>query len=215
MDAARIERVYSAYSRVYDRIFGKVFQDSREVLASSLQLRPGSQVLEVGVGTGLVLPLYPSHCRVTGIDLSDGMLAKARERVETLELSHVVALERMDASQMTFADDTFDVVVAAYVVTAVPDHRGLMREIIRVARPGARVLLVNHFVNGSGLLAALERAVSPICKHIGFRTDLSVGQVLEGLPLEVTRHEKVKPLKLWHLVECRNDKARGAPHAGH
>jgi len=185
------------------------------VLASSLQLRPGSQVLEVGVGTGLVLPLYPSHCRVTGIDLSDGMLAKARERVETLELSHVVALERMDASQMTFADDTFDVVVAAYVVTAVPDHRGLMREIIRVARPGARVLLVNHFVNGSGLLAALERAVSPICKHIGFRTDLSVGQVLEGLPLEVTRHEKVKPLKLWHLVECRNDKARGAPHAGH
>ena len=214
MDAARIERVYSAYSRVYDRIFGKVFQDSREVLASSLELRPGSQVLEVGVGTGLVLPLYPSHCRVTGIDLSEGMLAKARERVEALELSHVVALERMDASQMTFADDTFDVVVAAYVVTAVPDHRGLMREIIRVARPGARVLLVNHFVNGSGVLAALERAVSPVCKYVGFRTDLSVGQVLDGLPLEVTRHEKVKPLKLWHLVECRNDKGRGAPHAG-
>jgi phosphatidylethanolamine/phosphatidyl-N-methylethanolamine N-methyltransferase len=215
MDATRVERVYSAYSRVYDRIFGKVFQDSREVLASSLELRPGSQVLEVGVGTGLVLPLYPSHCRVTGIDLSEGMLAKARERVEALELSHVVALERMDASQMTFADDTFDVVVAAYVVTAVPDHRGLMREIIRVARPGARVLLVNHFVNGSGLLAALERAVSPVCKHIGFRTDLSVEQVLEGLPLEVTRHEKVKPLKLWHLVECRNEKARGALRVEH
>jgi phosphatidylethanolamine/phosphatidyl-N-methylethanolamine N-methyltransferase len=212
MDATRVERVYSAYSRVYDRIFGKVFQDSREVLASSLELRPGSQVLEVGVGTGLVLPLYPSHCRVTGIDLSEGMLAKARERVEALELSHVVALERMDASQMTFADDTFDVVVAAYVVTAVPDHRALMREIIRVARPGARVLLVNHFVNGSGLLAALERAVSPMCKHIGFRTDLSVGQVLEDLPLEVTRHEKVKPLKLWHLVECRNVKAGRVTH---
>jgi len=212
MDAARIERVYSAYSRVYDRIFGKVFQDSREVLASSLELRPGSQVLEVGVGTGLVLPLYPSHCRVTGIDLSEGMLAKARERVEALELSHVVALERMDASQMTFTDDTFDVVVAAYVVTAVPDHRALMREIIRVARPGARVLLVNHFVNGSGLLAALERAVSPVCKHVGFRTDLSLEQVLDGLPLEVTRHEKVKPLKLWHLVECRNAKAGRVTH---
>jgi len=212
MDAARIERVYSAYSKVYDRIFGKVFQDSREVLASSLELRPGSQVLEVGVGTGLVLPLYPSHCRVTGIDLSEGMLAKARERVEALELSHVVALERMDASQMSFADDTFDVVVAAYVVTAVPDHRALMREIIRVARPGARVLLVNHFVNGRGLLAALERAVSPVCKHVGFRTDLSLEQVLDGLPLEVTRHEKVKPLKLWHLVECRNAKTGRVTH---
>jgi phosphatidylethanolamine/phosphatidyl-N-methylethanolamine N-methyltransferase len=206
MDAARIERVYQAYSRVYDRIFGKVFQDSREVLASSLELRPGSQVLEVGVGTGLVLPLYPSHCRVTGIDLSEGMLAKARERVENLGLSHVAALERMDASQMTFADDAFDVVVAAYVVTAVPDHRAVMNEMIRVARPGARILLVNHFVNGSGLIAAFERAVSPVCKYIGFRTDLSVGQLLDGLPLEVTRHEKVKPLKLWHLVECRNAK---------
>jgi phosphatidylethanolamine/phosphatidyl-N-methylethanolamine N-methyltransferase len=206
MDAARIERVYSAYSRIYDRIFGKVFQDSREVLASSLELRPGSQVLEVGVGTGLVLPLYPSHCRVTGIDLSEGMLAKARERVENLGLSHVAALERMDASQMTFADDAFDVVVAAYVVTAVPDHRAVMNEMIRVARPGARILLVNHFVNGSGLIAAFERAVSPVCKYIGFRTDLSVGQLLDGLPLEVTRHEKVKPLKLWHLVECRNAK---------
>ncbi len=207
MDAARIERVYSAYSGIYDRIFGKVFQDSREVLAGSLELRQGSRVLEVGVGTGLVLPLYPSHSRVTGIDLSEGMLAKARERVESLGLAHVAALERMDASQMSFGDDAFDVIVAAYVVTAVPDHRAVMREIIRVARPGARVLLLNHFVNGSGLLAALERAVSPICKHIGFRTDLSLGQLLDGLPLDVTRHEKVKPLKLWHLVECRNAKA--------
>ena len=207
MDATRIERVYSAYSGVYDRIFGKVFQDSREVLAGSLELRQGSRVLEVGVGTGLVLPLYPSHSRVTGIDLSEGMLAKARERVESLGLAHVAALERMDESQMSFGDDAFDVIVAAYVVTAVPDHRAVMREIIRVARPGARVLLLNHFVNGSGLLAALERAVSPICKHIGFRTDLSLGQLLDGLPLDVTRHEKVKPLKLWHLVECRNAKA--------
>ncbi len=208
MDAAHIERVYSKYSGIYDRVFGKIFQDSREVLAGSLDLRAGNRVLEVGVGTGLLLPLYPRHCRVTGIDLSDGMLDKARERVKALGLAHV-ALEQMDASRMSFADDAFDVVVAAYVVTAVPDHRAVMTEIIRVARPGARVLLLNHFVNGSGVLAALERAVSPVCKHIGFRTDLSVGQVLEGLPLEVTRHTKVKPLKLWHLVECRNAKAPG------
>jgi phosphatidylethanolamine/phosphatidyl-N-methylethanolamine N-methyltransferase len=211
MDTAHIERVYSAYSRVYDRIFGKVFQDSREVLAGSLALRPGSRVLEVGVGTGLLLPLYPRNVRITGIDLSAGMLAQARERVERLGLTDV-ALEHMDASRMSFADDSFDVVVAAYVVTAVPDHRAVMQEIIRVARPGAGVVLLNHFVNGSGLLAALERAVSPLCKHVGFRTDLSVGQVLDGLPLDVMRHEKVKPLKLWHLVECRNAKTGRAAH---
>ena len=131
-----------------------------------------------------------------------------------------VVVDRVDRRRLMIAADLFrgvlilglllihrrDQVWIAYVVTAVPDHRAVMQEIIRVARPGARVVLLNHFVNGSGLLAVLERAVSPVCKYIGFRTDLSVGQVLEGLPLEVTRHEKVKPLKLWHLVECRNAK---------
>lgn len=206
MDATQIERVYSAYSGVYDRIFGKVFQDSREVLAEALLTRPGERVLEVGVGTGLLLPLYAHRCRVTGIDLSDGMLDKARKRVADLGLENVT-LERMDAGAMSFPDDSFDTVVAAYVVTAVPDHRALMREMVRVVRPEGRILLVNHFVNGSGLIAAVERAVSPLCKYVGFRTDLSVEQVLEGLPLTVVRHEKVKPLRLWHLVECRNAKA--------
>ena len=124
MDATHIERVYSAYSRVYDRIFGKVFQDSREVLAAGLDALPGQRVLEVGVGTGLLLPLYPADCRITGIDFSEGMLTKARERVERLDLPNVT-LEHMDAAHMSFHDDSFDIVVAAYVVTAVPDHRAV------------------------------------------------------------------------------------------
>jgi phosphatidylethanolamine/phosphatidyl-N-methylethanolamine N-methyltransferase len=205
LDAVHIERVYSAYSRVYDRVFGKVFQDSRVTLAGAIDARPGQSVLEVGVGTGLLLPLYAGRCSVTGIDLSEGMLAKARERVDQLELPGVT-LERMDAGAMTFADDSFDAAVAAYVVTAVPDHRAVMKEMIRVVRPGGRILLLNHFVNGSPVLAVCERAVSPICVHLGFRTDLSVDQVLDGLPLTRMRDERVKPLGMWHLVDCRNDK---------
>lgn len=205
MDATHVERVYSAYSRVYDRVFGRVFQDSRVVLAAAIEPRPGENVLEVGVGTGLLLPLYADRCRVTGIDLSAGMLDKARERVDQLGLQDVT-LEQMDAGAMTFADDSFDIAVAAYVVTAVPDYRAVMNEIVRVVRPGGRILLLNHFVNGSPVLAACERAVSPLCIHLGFRTDLSVGQVLDGLPLAKVRDERVKPLGMWHLVECRNDK---------
>jgi phosphatidylethanolamine/phosphatidyl-N-methylethanolamine N-methyltransferase len=205
LDATHVERVYSAYSRVYDRVFGRVFQDSRVVLAAAIEPRPGECVLEVGVGTGLLLPLYAGRCRVTGIDLSAGMLDKARERVDQLGLQDVT-LEQMDAGAMTFADDSFDIAVAAYVVTAVPDYRAVMNEMVRVVRPGGRILLLNHFVNGSPLLAACERAVSPLCIHLGFRTDLSVGQVLDGLPLAKVRDERVKPLGMWHLVECRNDK---------
>lgn len=201
----KVERVYSQYAGVYDRVFGRVFQASRESVVKSLEIRAGEHVLEVGVGTGLCLPLYPRDCRVTAIDLSEGMLARARQRVALLGLDHV-SLLRMDAGQMSFPDDTFDVVFAAYVITAVPDYRAVMREITRVSRPGARITLLNHFTNGSKLIAACERAMSPICKHIGFRTDLSVRQVLDGWPLDLARDERVKPFGMWHRVECVNAK---------
>ena len=159
----------------------------------------------MGVGTGLSLPLYPSHCRVTGIDLSDGMLEKARERAAAHRLLHV-DLRRMDAGKMEFGDDSFDTVVAAYVVTAVPDYRLVMAEMIRVCRSGGRIILLNHFSNGNKLIAAVEKAISPLCKHIGFRTDLSLHHVLEGTSLQVAKKEMVNPLRFWHLVECINQK---------
>jgi phosphatidylethanolamine/phosphatidyl-N-methylethanolamine N-methyltransferase len=159
----------------------------------------------VGVGTGLSLPLYPSHCRVTGIDLSDGMLEKARERAAAHRLSHV-ELHQMDAGNMKFQDDSFDTVVAAYVVTAVPDYRTVVAEMIRVCRGGGRIILLNHFSNGNKLIAAVEKVISPLCKHIGFRTDLALHHVLEGTSLKVANKEMVNPLRFWHLVECINQK---------
>src|SRR3954453_9230209 len=133
IDPEQIERVYSSYAVVYDRVFGRVFQESREAVVRNLKINPGERVLEVGVGTGLCLPMYPSHCSVTAIDLSEAMLKKAAEKVQESALKNV-ELQRMDAGNMTFADDSFDVVIAAYVVTAVPDYRKLMSEMIRVSR---------------------------------------------------------------------------------
>jgi Methylase involved in ubiquinone/menaquinone biosynthesis len=136
MDRDKIERVYTTYAGFYDQVFGKVFQEGRESAIRNLNVQPGEHVLEVGVGTGIALPMYPSHCRIVGIDLSEGMLAKAKERAESQQLSHV-QLQIMDAGAMEFDDDSFDTVVAAYVVTAVPDYRKVVNEMIRVCRPGA------------------------------------------------------------------------------
>lgn len=199
-------RVYQQYARVYDRVFGPLSQPSREAVVRRLSIPVGEQVLEVGVGTGLCLPMYPRHCTVTGIDLSAAMLQKAANRVQAEGLANV-SLEVMDACAMTFDDDSFDLVIAAYVVTAVPDYRKLMSEMIRVSRPGGRIILLNHFTQDSPILAAFEKLISPLCVKIGFRTDLSVDQVINGWPLIKERQEEIKPMGFWKLVECVNNKA--------
>ena len=201
----QIQRVYANYAGVYDRVFGRVFQDSREAVVRNLKVGPGERVLEVGVGTGLCLPLYPVNCDITAIDLSEPMLEKAAERVKELGLTNV-KLMHMDAGDMKFADSSFDIVIAAYVVTAVPDYRKLMEEMVRVSRPGGRLIMLNHFTQDSPIIAAVEKAISPICTRIGFRTDLSVDQVINGWPLIKERDERVKPLGMWHVVECTNNK---------
>lgn len=205
MDRDKIERVYTTYAGFYDQVFGKVFQEGRESAIRNLNVQPGESVLEVGVGTGIALPMYPSHCSIVGIDLSEGMLAKAKERAEAQNLSHV-QLHLMDASAMEFKDNSFDTVVAAYVVTAVPDHRKVVNEMIRVCRPGGRIIMLNHFSNGNKVINVVERVLSPITKHLGWRTDLSLDTVLEGTSLHVARNQKVNPLRLWALVECVNGK---------
>lgn len=206
MDLARVERVYSSYAGVYDRIFGKVFQQSRESAVRRLAVLPGQRVLEVGVGTGLSLALYPRDCRVVGIDISAKMLERASQQVRENGLQHI-ELQRGDAGSMQFLDDSFDIVVAAYVMTVVPDPRKVALEMIRVCRPGGRIVMLNHFRNRNALLGTLERVLSPLFRQVGFRTDLTLEAVLDGMPLTVTRRDKVKPLLMWHLVECINDKS--------
>ncbi len=207
MDPDKIERVYTSYAGFYDRVFGKVFHEGRESAIRNLNVQPNEQILEVGVGTGLALPMYPRHCRIVGIDVSEGMLARAKEKAAAHQLDHV-ELHRMDAGAMQFNDDSFDTVVAAYVVTAVPDYRKVVNEMIRVCRPGGRIIMLNHFSNGNKVIAAVEKALSPITKHLGWRTDLSLTTVLEGTSLHIARNQRVNPLRLWALVECINGKGQ-------
>jgi phosphatidylethanolamine/phosphatidyl-N-methylethanolamine N-methyltransferase len=205
MDLHKVERVYTSYANVYDKIFGKVFHEGRESAIRNLNVQPNERVLEVGVGTGLALPMYPRHCQIVAIDFSEGMLEKAKQRTAEYRMDHVT-LHRMDAGAMEFDDSSFDTVVAAYVVTAVPDYRKVVNEMIRVCRPGGRIVMLNHFSNGNKMIAAVEKVISPLTKHLGWRTDLSLDSVLEGTELHVARKQNVNPLRFWALVECVNRK---------
>ena len=205
MDLAKVERVYTSYAKIYDRIFGKVFHEGRQSVIRNLDVQPDEEILEVGVGTGLALPMYPRHCRIVGIDFSEGMLDQAKQRAAEYRMDHV-QLHRMDAGAMEFKDDSFDTVVAAYVVTAVPDYRKVVSEMIRVCRPGGRIIMLNHFANDNKIIAAIEKVLSPITKNLGWRTDLALQTVLEGTPLHVARKQNVNPMRLWALVECVNGK---------
>jgi len=193
--------VYERLAKVYDWIFGPTLQHGRIEAISRLDLQPGARVLEVGIGTGITAAIYPDHCQLTGIDVSEEMLDKARERVRRKGLDHV-RLFRMDAAELEFPDDTFDVVHAAYVMSVVADPVQVAQEMVRVCRPGGRVVFLNHFQSRNPVLAAMERWISPITVHIGFKTDLSLDRFLVRADLEPESVEKVNFPRLWSLVTC-------------
>ncbi|HZB25721.1 MAG TPA: methyltransferase domain-containing protein [Vicinamibacterales bacterium] len=193
-----VEGVYDKLAKVYDLIFGPTLHPGRLQAIKRMDIQPGERVLEVGVGTGINLSLYPSDCHVTGIDFSSSMLEKARERAARKELP--VRLLQMDAADLRFADDAFDIVYAPYLISVVPDPVRVAREMRRVCRPGGRIIFLNHFLSPNPILSRLERAISPLTIHIGFKSDLDLPAFLAQAELEPISIEKVNVPKIWSLV---------------
>ena len=199
-----VARVYEKQASWYDLWFGPTLHHGRLVAIERMGIKSGDRILEVGVGTGINTSLYPRDCHVTGIDFSSQMLDKARERVRQKGLRHVRLLE-MDATHLTFADDSFDIVYAPYLISVVPDPVQVTREMRRVCKPGGKIVILNHFRSANPILSRLERAISPFTVHVGFKSDLDLPGFLAQADLQPVSIEKVNFPKIWSLVICTKD----------
>jgi phosphatidylethanolamine/phosphatidyl-N-methylethanolamine N-methyltransferase len=181
LDNRSIARAYARWAPVYDAVFGRVFDVGRRaaIAAAERACGPrGGRILDVGVGTGLSLPAYASCNVVVGVDLSEPMLRKAASRVRALGLRHVAALAVMDAERLAFPDGKFDVVVAQYVITAVPHPQAALDEFARVTRPGGEIVLVNHIGAEEGPRRVFEQCLAPLARRLGWRPEFPFATIV-------------------------------------
>jgi len=209
LDAEAVRDAYRRWAGVYDAVFGGVSSFGRRRAVEAVNRLPPGRVLEVGVGTGLALPRYRADMRVVGVDLSREMLEKARERVAAERLAHVEGLVEMDAEHMAFRDGSFDVAVAMFTASVVPDARRLYAEMCRVVRPGGQLLFVNHFAAQDGPRWWVERAMAPLARTLGWHPDFALSDLLDA-GAEVESLEPCHPGGLFTLVRLRNARAAAA-----
>jgi phosphatidylethanolamine/phosphatidyl-N-methylethanolamine N-methyltransferase len=208
MSIASVREAYRRWAPVYDATFGMIAnRGRREAVKVINQRRGGGRVLEVGVGTGLSLPHYAPYVKISGIDLSPEMLDKARERVQKHDLRNVEALREMDAAHLDFSDNSFDIVVAMYVMTVVPNPERVMQELERVCAPGGEVMIVNHFSQEEGARGWVERKMAPYADHLGWHPIFPLERVMGSPRLALVERKALWPAGLFTLVRFRKGKA--------
>ena len=211
MDLHDTIRTYRLFSGSYDIGFGPVFHPGRKEAVGIANDRPGQRILEVGVGTGLSLPHFRPDSRVTGIDVSEEMLAKARRRAERLRLAHVDGLHVMDAENLDFPDSSFDAVLALYVASVVPNPARFAAEMRRVCIPRGSIVVVNHFTSENLLARFMEKRLARVARHIGFHADFPLDAFRRDSRLSI---REVRPSNLfgyWKLLRCVNEKPASNP----
>lgn len=202
MEIDKVEVSYARWAPVYDKTFGAVTEGGRRKTVEFINAGQGS-VLEVGVGTGLALKYYEPHLKVTGIDFSDDMLAKARSKVQNQGMTYVQELRQMDARSLDFPDNHFDTIAAMHVLSVVPEPEKVMAEIARVCRPGGQVVIANHFKRTKGVLAVIERLSAPFSNLLGWHSDFEIERVLQETSLEIELQKPHPPIGMMTLLVLR------------
>jgi len=202
LDNGDVRRAYRRWAPVYDATFGK-FVEAGGKQATARANQFDGRLLEVGVGTGLALPHYKRSLRVTGVDLSPDMLKRARQRIAKARVGNVEALHEMDATKLAFPDASFDIAVAMYVMTVVPEPVAVMEELARVTKPGGTVLIVNHFSVEKGLRGAVEKKLAGFADVLGWRPEFPVKTLLANPRLKLVDKRPVRPFGFFTLLEFK------------
>ena len=202
---AHESKLYSEFAPFYDRFFGKIFYSRLRHVIESLNIPRNARVLEVGAGTGVSFPAYPSHCEVVGIDLAPDMLARAQDKIHEHRWSHLKVIE-MDAMNLEFPDDSFDYVMAFHVVTVVPDPIRMIQEAKRVCKPGGKIVIVNHFTSAFPPLGFLTEILDPVTRRLGWRTNLKLKPFIQAAELKRHTVYKLSKLSLHTVLVGENEK---------
>ena len=205
MEREEIRRIYSRYAEVYDFIFAQSFFPRIRMGLEKIGIRAGDTIIEVGVGTGLSLPLYPPSCKVVGIDITRKMLTKAKEKKEKYGLHHVSLFE-MDAENITFADNSFDHAVVPFIVSVVPDPVRMMSEIRRITRKDGKIIVINHFSSRNAMLAKLEKLFSPVFLRLGWKAAVPIELLANHCNLCIEDISKKYRLDPWFIINATNRK---------
>ncbi len=205
MNRQEVKDIYSRYSSFYDRIFSHFFFPRIRLGIDRSPIGKGDRIIEVGIGTGLSLPLYPSGCEIVGIDVTRKMLEKAQKKKAKQKLDHVDLFE-MDAENMTFNDNSFDHAVAAFVVTVVPNPEKMVSEMKRVTKPGGSIVILNHFCSKNSFLHKIEDIFSPLCEKWGWRSDVTLDLLSNHCNLQISQVLKKNKLDPWSIIIATNNK---------
>jgi phosphatidylethanolamine/phosphatidyl-N-methylethanolamine N-methyltransferase len=207
MQEANTRKIYDVHAMFYDATFGRLVRRRIARAISHMNIRPDDRVLDLGIGTGVSLDYYPpDRGRLIGVDLSSGMLRKAREKVRERGLHNAVVFQA-DALHLPFADDTFDHVFMSHVISVVSDPYRLIQEAQRVSRPGARIVMVNHFQSTNRFIAMVEKWLCPLCTKLGWRSDLALQDLVRRTGVEVDYRYKLESIDLWETVVITNNKS--------
>jgi phosphatidylethanolamine/phosphatidyl-N-methylethanolamine N-methyltransferase len=210
MQEASTRKIYDVHSVFYDATFGRLVRRRIERAIRHMNISDTDRLLDLGIGTGVSLNFYPNRGRIIGVDLSGGMLREARKKIRERNLSHATVFQA-DALRLPFADDTFDHVFISHVISVVSDPYQLVREAQRVAKSGARIVIVNHFQSTNRFIAMVEKWLCPLCTKLGWRSDLALNELVRRTGVEVDYRYKLESIDLWETVVMTNNKSAVVP----